>query len=811
MSDVNRSYIDRGRFTGLAFTQLRAVMLAIFPIVMLAGFVYSSADQGSRQAEAHAALPLATGIPKATSVVLVIDSLAETAATNADLMPNLKKLGSQGVSGPLHSCVANTTASCMMTAFEGRQSPFLPSLYNFSARLSVNPNYFALARESGLRLAALSDHTLIQLYPGTFVAGVSYDEERIAMTERDEFAFNQVRRWLDQRRFDVLVIHIVETDKSAHIYHPGHRIYNQVFRRADAFIGELAARLDLSRDNLVVFGDHGHGLDGNHNRHSWYAAAGPDFARRTVPLDQTSLLFLLAGMNRLPLPQDYEGGLVWKVFKPDAPWLTAWQGEIARGWQMKADAATPAGLRAQQIHASAARDRLPLNNLMRYLPWLAHIVLVGAALSSAWRGRATLPAAYGWYQVAWIGVTVVTGWSWFAWLALGPQIWLSRLNYARIAPFLVGVGVTALSGLLTPWIFETFHDGRGFLLAEQTWFAVMIGVPFLLAFTLQPFGPQMRLAQAFLAVVACTAMLGTPGVYYYSAAQMTHVQLFPWTLGVLLLVSTRTRWRRWPLLLAFLAGTPFMYMRVRGWGWHTMFEQVLNQYDPGFSFAIGMGALVVCWLIWRERRPLLSLAVVTLLVIGGWALHAVFDFEFAQIAGLGLALACLTAGLKILSDEDALPEPLRVAWQVVLVVGITYVVLWSTMNGFFLKNLRFEFALGPIERLVNTEAALAALVGILVVLKYGFLVVAVLIASGLALGLERLTVLAPWIVLACMAKLVGQSVQMATVSFVEASKASDLLIQEMVGMGFMTLALWICLTAVAMTRLALVNRARASA
>jgi hypothetical protein len=52
---------------------------------------------------------------------------------------------------------------------------------------------------------------------------------------------------------------------------------------------------------------------------------------------------------------------------------------------------------------------------------------------------------------------------------------------------------------------------------------------------------------------------------------------------------------------------------------------------------------------------------------------------------------------------------------------------------------------------------------------------------------------------------------MATVSFVEASKASDLLIQEMVGMGFMTLALWICLTAVAMTRLALVNRARASA
>ena len=84
----------------------------------------------------------------------------------------------------------------------------------------------------------------------------------------------------------------------------------------------------------------------------------------------------------------------------------------------------------------------------------------------------------------------------------------------------------------------------------------------------------------------------------------------------------------------------------------------------------------------------------------------------------------MTTGLKVLNDEGALPEPLRSAWQV--------------------------------DGLAHREAALAAMVGTLVVLKYGLLAVAVSIAAGFALWMKRLTVLAPWVILACTAKLVTE-------------------------------------------------------
>jgi len=779
---------------------VRALMLAIVPLMILAGFVLSAHVPGTGLARAAPSAPLVGGVPASTTVVVILDSLSEQSASDAGLMPHLHALAARALSGPEKSCTANFTTPCLMTVFEGRQSPFLASLHNFSAFTSTSPNYFAMLRDKGLRLAVLSDHTLTHLYPDTYVTGLSYDDLHIAMPDRDAFAFKQTFDWLDQKRYDALVIHVVGTDWAGHLYHPGTKGYAHVYRRADAFVGALASRLDLTRDNLVVFGDHGHGPSGDHDRKSWYVAAGPRIAKASTAIDQPSLLFLLAGLNSLPLPQTYEGNLPWTLFHNDGGWLAKWRRTIGAGWSLPAASATHDGLQAYLDRRLGSEAGQPLGNFLRFLPWWGHFVLVGAVLLQLGMGGARLPRGFVAFQCAWLLAAIATSWGWLAWFALAPQLWISRSGFER-APLLVLASFLAgLSGLLIPWIFDTFHSTSGFSRLTALWFAVFIGVPLLLGLWFRPFGPGSALKQGGLTIIACAAVLGTPGIYYYSTAQMIHVLLFPVALTILLLEVVLKRMRCWPLLLACLAGLPFMDVTAGGWDWGYILHHRLSDLGTGVPLAMGCAALAACWVMWRSRGALVALIAVGLLLADGWALVRLFDFELARVASFGLLLVCLTAALKIFDDAFVRePTSATTAWQVAIFAGLAFVTMWSATDGFFLKNLRFEFALNDLAGVATTETALAFLAGALVILKYALVMVPVVVAAAFALGRQRLLVIAPWIVLVFTAKVALQSVQLVGVEFVEIVKASELLIQEIAGFSFVTLTLWVCLVLVALS------------
>ncbi len=779
-------------------SELRNLAFSILPMIILAVFVIvTSVDTKSLEAKLTVSSPR-KGQPPFTTVVVIIDSMSEQVARRAEIMPNLQRLVAIGVSGPQKSCAANFTTPCLITAFEGRQSPFMASVRNFSARASNNPNYLSMLRKAGWRPAIISDHTLTQLYPRDYVEGINYDKKHIPFSKRDTFAIDQTYQWLEQNLYDVIVVHIVGTDRVAHRYLPDHKEYARIFSRADAFIGGLLQRLDLAKDSLVVFGDHGHGKGGHHTRQTWYAAVGPDIAQRTIQLDQPTLLFLLAGIHRLALPVKYEGALAWDIFKTGADWLIPWRQTIAQGWLPVVTGAKGDELEKSVKHLQQLRDEQPLDNLVRYFPWLSHILLVAVALLSVRTRSASLPVGFAWFQVAWLGLAIISGWNWVPWVALGPQTWFARVGWSKIPGLLIWTALAAISGLLIPWIFNTFHVKSGFSLVNPAWFSAFVIIPMLFGFFFKPLGHEQRFSQAVLMILVCAAFLATPGVYYYSVAQMVHVLLFPLTLLILLLEVIMHDRKRWPLLAVYTAGMPFMYVTAGAWNWGYILHIRLGELSSVTAVFSGVLALIVCPFMWRIRSPLLAATASVLLFLKGWLLNEYFQFDLERVIGFSLLLVSLSAALNILAPKPGLEQsPPRKAWRVMVLAGFTFVALWSSIDGFFLKNLRFQYALDQFVDTFQTEAAFAAAVAGLVSLKYLLVVVPVVAAATFSLGPRQLLTIAPWVILAVAAKLIMQSIQTTGVGFVEVVRASELLIQEIAGMSFMGVSLWLCLMGLA--------------
>ncbi|HIA02150.1 MAG TPA: hypothetical protein EYN66_09595, partial [Myxococcales bacterium] len=197
---------------------LHSVFVAGLPLLILAIYVWSSAaDIPSKDpAINYVKNDLMTTPALSRLVVVIVDSMGERNGSDPKLMPKLSALNKAHLSGPQRSCAANFTLPCLLTTFEGRESPFLRALNNFSAAASANPNWLGALRDQGRRIAIVSDHTLLQLYPQTYVVGENYETLQIDHDERDQYAYSRALKWVDERKHDVLIIHIIGTDKASH-------------------------------------------------------------------------------------------------------------------------------------------------------------------------------------------------------------------------------------------------------------------------------------------------------------------------------------------------------------------------------------------------------------------------------------------------------------------------------------------------------------------------------------------------------------------------------------------------------------------
>ena len=373
---------------GSRYQQMRSAFAAAMPLLVLTVMVVSGLGKSAEDSVVAGAPPapaaLRTGPATARTVVVILDSLREQTSRDSALMPHLVQFNESALRGPMRSCAANFTLPCLLTVFEGRASPFIAAAQNFSGKASGAPNWFEKLKGAGYRVNAVVDHTLIELYPGLFTQVENYDQvPNLAVELRDGWAFAKTLTWLREANADVIVTHIVGTDKVSHTNKPGSPEYAAVFKAADTFVGELASALDFSRDTLVVFGDHGHGAEGHHDRRAWYAVKGPGFAIDEQPLDQTSFLYLLSRIQGLTLPSTYEGSYLWAARPDDAAEL-AWRQNQARALGL-ADA-TREALDAERATYQATLSSRARQDVVDFLPWWLTLALLIAAAARTLAG-----------------------------------------------------------------------------------------------------------------------------------------------------------------------------------------------------------------------------------------------------------------------------------------------------------------------------------------------------------------------------------------------------------------------------------------
>jgi len=191
------------------------------------------------------------------TVVFILDSAGKSEMFDPELMPFVASMRTSSLSGRSRSCAAKATFPCIKSIFEGREATMGTTLQDFSAFASSRTTWPASLAALGTRLVVASDHTLNRLYPHAFVDSLNYEDLHAPLLERDAFVYRKARQWLDDPTIDVLVLHIIGTDKVSHEYPVRGPEYRAKYLEVDNFLREVAGRLQPA-DYLFAISDHGH-------------------------------------------------------------------------------------------------------------------------------------------------------------------------------------------------------------------------------------------------------------------------------------------------------------------------------------------------------------------------------------------------------------------------------------------------------------------------------------------------------------------------------------------------------------------------
>src|SRR3954468_20151224 len=252
----------------------RIVALGLVPLIILvAGVCGLGSEKIDRGNQATRAFEPSHHF---RTVVFILDSAGKSEMFDPELMPFLSSLRTSSLSGRARSCAAKATFPCIKSIFEGREATMGTTLQDFSAFASSRTTWPASLAALGTRLVVASDHTLNRLYPHAFVDSLNYEDLHVPLLERDAFVYRKARKWLDDSSIDVLVLHIVGTDKVSHEYPVRGPEYRTKYREVDDFLREVAGRL-APTDYVLAISDHGHNELGGHTEDAAYLARGPIF------------------------------------------------------------------------------------------------------------------------------------------------------------------------------------------------------------------------------------------------------------------------------------------------------------------------------------------------------------------------------------------------------------------------------------------------------------------------------------------------------------------------------------------------------
>ena len=336
-------------------------------------------------------------------VFVLIDALRLDTSQQADVMPALNRLRQQGASAVMHSGLPSYSEPGYTTLLTGAW----PALNDAGL---LNKNYanlwtwtqddlFSAAHRSGLKTAVSGYYWFEKMIPQAAVNAHFY------IPDGDEQADQQVMAaalpWLDQD-FGLILIHIDQVDNAGH-HEGGPRspAWTAAARRADDLLAAIAARLDLSRDTLLVVSDHGQIDQGGHG--------GPEAVVVTEPFvlagagikpgsygdiqmtDVAPTLAVLLGTNlpasaqgqprqeMLNLPAAAQVGLAQAVKAQQAQLVESYTkaiGQPAAAEKIAQASDVPA---FQQLITAAVNDRLYLERVPRWVS-MGFVLLLAAGL-----------------------------------------------------------------------------------------------------------------------------------------------------------------------------------------------------------------------------------------------------------------------------------------------------------------------------------------------------------------------------------------------------------------------------------------------
>lgn len=427
---------------------------------------------------------------KFRTVAFILDSAGNSEMFDPALMPFVSSLRKVSLSGRSRSCASKATFPCVKSIFEGREATMGTTLQDFSAFASNRTTWPASLAALGMRLVVASDHTLNRLYPQAFVESLNYEELHAPLLERDAFVYRKARQWLADPAIDVLVLHIIGTDKVSHEYPVRGREYRQKYREVDDFIREVASHLQPD-DYLFAISDHGHNELGGHTEDAAYLSKGPLFPSDVrQDLNAEDMLFLLSLPYGLLLPAGYEGQVRMDLTQLPPELREQWLKAQAKSWRLPL-AGLPldeaqARLNEEILHRRTEGQRsAAIEAVWRSAPyWLAAALFLISELQIGHRPGTRRSRFLTVALFAFGLVVVLMGVGAGGWIIAGALLIRcpKRFGAARSLWLLLGLAMLATAAF---WLFPTgliwIHDERHRPLGYFVFYAVAAVIGFLFA------------------------------------------------------------------------------------------------------------------------------------------------------------------------------------------------------------------------------------------------------------------------------------------------------------------------------------------
>jgi hypothetical protein len=391
--------------------------------------------------------------------VLILDSLRYATATNPELMPNLVALAKEGAYAKVRPGFNSSSAAALRDAFTGRENAAVLAVV--STFLKTDAGVESIFHQ--LSLAGLTSTAHSTGFFKQFGAGVTHEVDMLyrASREVDEANVMGAMEELARGDYDFAVGHLNYTDYAAHDFGTLRREYREAFRRADAFIPQLRAKLPPGA-TFIVMGDHGHDVAGRHgfgmDVPTFTVYVGPAF-RRDCDLGTINLpshRYLMSHAAEIPLNTDgYTGAFLPQaldVRHDQLEWLKAQaqgarQAAAGRTWLVWINVSLIAALWLNLAWREASP--LDFSGARAFALWLA---LAPLLITNAWQplaglavvallvwqlGRHASPARLA----RWVGLPAVAGLAFQAWgrvLVLARPA-LEHLSYGGMAAFWIAV------------------------------------------------------------------------------------------------------------------------------------------------------------------------------------------------------------------------------------------------------------------------------------------------------------------------------------------------------------------------------------